>query len=143
MSTSRRLVWLLAQLAVAGTSASIVLGGLRTVGREPEGRVTAALLLPTLVFLVGVRRPHLVTLFGALLVGITGATWVLYELHRDESMAGAGIVIGAWYSLISSVVGACLELADRAGGPSTPTGVAEQMRSGPAADPPVVQPRAW
>jgi len=76
--------------------------------------VTAALLLPSLVFLLGVHSPRWVVAFGTLLLGITAGTWALYALNRRESsMAGVGIIMGGQWSLICSIVGVCMERGGR------------------------------
>lgn len=113
MSTERGPGWMAAKAGIAGLTAAIVLTGLAA---EPDGfsiGLAAVLLVPTLVFLVGVWSPRRVMVFGALLAGITAATWILYELNKRESMAGAGIVMGTAWSLLAVLVGSVMELADR------------------------------
>ena len=60
--------------------------------------------------------------FGALLIGITAATWILYALNKRESMAGAGIVMGSIWSLVAVLVGCGMELGDRNARKRRPSG---------------------
>ncbi len=106
------------------------------MAQAPVNAFTLALLLPAMVFLLGVRSPRRVVIFGALLVGITGATWTLYALQRRESMAGVGVVMGGFYSLVSSIVGVSFEL----GRPPSDLGI---LPVDQAAAPGEVRRRAW
>lgn len=139
MRNSPRAAWLLARIVFAGAAGAVVIGGTLWVAHAPVDAFTVALLLPAMVFLLGVRSPKRVVIFGALLVGITGATWTLYALHRRESMAGVGIVMGGFYSLVSSIVGVSFEL----GRPSDLGIMEAELPVDQAAAPGEVRRRAW
>ena len=154
MRDDRDPVWLLARIAFAvATSAIVVVGSLLTSSSprledpvrvlgvplglsQPELVLAAAGLLPSLVFLLGVRTPWRILLFGALLLGITAAAWTTYALSRREALSVLTIVAGAFWSLVSSTLGATLEADDphRPGLPSR----GDRQRDAAAS-----QPRAW
>jgi len=147
-------VWRLARIAFAVAASAIVVGGslLTSISPRLEGPVrvlgvslgltqfefvlAAASLLPSLVFLLGVRTPWRILLFGALLLGITGAAWASYVLGQSDALSGLTIVAGGFWSLVSSTLGATLEADDRCR-PGIPS---RDDRPGDAAAPP---PRAW
>lgn len=154
MSGGHDPVWLLARIAFAVATSSIVVVGSLSTSISPrleepvrvlgvalgltrfELVLGAACLLPSLVFLLGVRTPWRILLFGALLLGITAAAWTWYAVSRREALAGLAIVAGAFWSLVSSSLGATLEADDR----HRPGLSSRGVRQGEVAAPP---PRAW
>jgi len=147
-------VWLLVRIAVAVATSAIVVGGWLLTSSSPrledpvrvlgvslgltqfELVLATAGLLPSLVFVLGVKTPWRILLFGALLLGITAAAWTSYAVSRREALSGLTIVAGAFWSLVSSTLGAILE-ADDPHGAGLPS---RGDQRGDAADPP---PRAW
>jgi len=147
-------VWLLARIAFAVATGAIVVGGLLLTSISPrledpvrvvglslgltqfELVLAAVGLLPSLVFLFGVRTPWRILLFGALLLGINAAAWTSYAVSRREALSGFAIVAGTFWSLVSSVLGATLEADD----PRRPGLADRDDRPADAAAPP---PRAW
>lgn len=154
MRGDREPVWLLTRIAFAVAASAIVVGGglltsisprledpVRVLGvsiglTQFELVLATAGLLPSLVFVLGVRTPWRILLFGALLLGITAAAWASYTLGESDALSGLTIVAGTFWSLISSTLGAILEADDphRPGLPSR-----GDRRGDPAAPPP----RAW
>jgi len=153
MRGDRDPVWLLARIAFAVATSAIVAGGslltsisprledpVRVLGvplglTEFELVLATAGLLPSLVYLLGVRTPWRILLFGALLLGITAAAWTSYALSTDP-LSGLTIVAGAFWSLVSSVLGATLEADD----PHRPGIPCRADRPGDAI---ALPPRAW
>lgn len=102
--------WLAIKLAIVGATAAIVIGGVVAFPGPTPIMFGAILLIPSLVFLVGVWSPRRVVVFGGLLVGITAATWLLYVINKRESMAAAGIFVGGFWSLVAALAGFSLEV---------------------------------
>ncbi len=154
MSGDSEPVWLLARIACAAATSAIVVGGslltsisprledsVRVLGvslglTQPELVLATAGLLPSLVFVLGVRSPWRILLFGALLLGITAAAWTTYALSRSEALSVLSVVAGTFWSLVSSTLGATLEADD----PHRPGLPSQRDRQAHAAAPP---PRAW
>jgi hypothetical protein len=102
--------WLAIKLAVVGATAAIVTAGVVAFPGPTPVMFGAILLIPSLVFLVGVWSPKRVLVFGGLLFGITAATWVLYVINKSESMAAAGIFVGGFWSFVVALAGFSLEV---------------------------------
>ena len=137
--------WLAVKGAFVGVIATIMFAGIVAMpGPDPIG-FGAILLIPSVIYLLGVWSPRLVLVFGGLLVGLTAATWLLYELQKDQSMAGVGIVAGGFWSFVAALGGVSLEIhaweRTEAAGNSTrqsgPIGPGENDDSGRG------RPRAW
>lgn len=105
--------WLVVKLALTVATATTVIVGaavglLRPLNSGSIG-LTALLLLPALIYGIGVRSPRNIALFGAIVFGVTALTWGLYLINQKESMAGAGVVMGTIWALIASIVGAAID----------------------------------
>ena len=100
---------ILIRLACGLASAAIVIFGSLIAGLTLN-LLTAVLLIPTLVFVAGVRTPRLVWIFGGLLVGTTALSWGLFLANRHASTGGINVVMGSLFTLAASVFGACAEL---------------------------------
>jgi len=150
-------VWLLARIAFAVSTGAIVVGGSLLTSTSPrledparvvgvslgltqfELVLAAVGLLPSLVFLLGVRSPWRILVFGALLLGINAAAWTSYALSRREALAGLALFMGIFWSLIGSIVGACMEWGARNDRAAAALGLRTEQR-GPATQ---ERPRAW
>jgi len=137
------LAWFVARLTYAGVAASIVIGGLGVAEISLYSLLAAALLLPTIVFLIGVWSPQRVLLFGTLLLVLTAGPWLLYVMNKRESMAGVDVVMGSILAFISSTTGACLELIDRVSRKRAPDLPRQPSPPIPDADESKLRPRAW
>lgn len=137
--------WLAMKLAIVGATAAIIIAGVVAFPGPTPIIFVAVLLIPSLVFLVGVWSPRRVLVFGGLLFGITAATWLLYEVNKRESMAAAGIVVGGFWSFVAAFAGLSLEVgaldASRSQGTSSHYGTP----AGPEGNEDSSQgrPRAW
>ena len=101
--------WLAVKSAFVVVIATIMFAGIIAMpGPDPIG-FGAILLIPSVIYLLGVWSPRLVLVFGGLLVGITAATWVLYEKNQS-SMAGVGVVAGGFWSFVAALGGVSLEI---------------------------------
>lgn len=138
--------WLAVKGAFVGVIATILFAGIVAMpGPDPIG-FGVILLLPSAIYFLGVWSPRLVLVFGGLLVSLTAATWVLYELQKEQSsMAGVGVVAGGFWSFVAALGGVSLEIhaweRTEAAGNSTrqsgPIGPGEKDDSGRG------RPRAW
>lgn len=101
--------WLAVKSAFVVVIATIMFAGIIAMpGPDPIG-FGAILLIPSVIYLLGVWSPRLVLVFGGLLVGMTAATWVLYE-NNQSSMAGVGVVAGGFWSFVAALGGVSLEI---------------------------------
>lgn len=113
-------------------------------GEPHDLRFTAVFLLPACVFVVGVWRPFTVFLCGILLVGFTAYGWIAFHQHARSSTGSINIVVGALWSLGTSLAGAVwdfighhLEKERLSHAEVTPDSVEERE------NPPPVRRRAW
>lgn len=124
--TDNRQLWLAVRVGLAALTAFIIVGGVASTKLPPQDPhaaadpasahplvVIALLLLPALLFLIGIRTPRWVVVFGSLLVGITAVAWAYYTTTRD-SVAPVAMALAWIYTFLASVVGTCVELGGRA-----------------------------
>ena len=107
------------RLACAVASAAIVIAGSLAIRLSID--LTAVLLFPSIIFVFGVRSPRLVVIFGSVLVGATALFWGLFFANRQASTGGINIAMGALFTFVASVLGACAELAKLGSSPPSNT----------------------
>jgi hypothetical protein len=110
--------WLPLQLTISAVSALVTLAGFvrAVVGAPAEepARVDAVLLLvlglcllPTVVYLLGVRSRQMVIVFGACLLVPTVVTWLSYSL--DFAPLGVLVFVAVPFTFVTSVIGAIID----------------------------------
>lgn len=110
--------WLPAQLTISAVSALVTLAGfVRTVAGAPAeepASVDAALLgvlglclLPTLIYLLGVRSRQMVMVIGACLLVPTVVTWLSYSL--DFAPLGVLVFVAVPFTFVTSVIGTVID----------------------------------
>ena len=102
---------MLLRLGCGGGSAAIVIVGTALSGFPTNG-VVFALLLPSLMFVMGVWRPWIVRLFGTLLLGITGLSWGIFWANRHSSTGGLNLMAGAAFALLVALAAVCVQVAE-------------------------------
>lgn len=110
--------WLPAQLTISAVSALVTVAGfVRTVVGAPAEEPASAdavlllvlglCLLPTLIYLLGVRSRQMVIVFGACLLIPTAATWLSYSL--DFGPLGVLVFVAVPFTFITSVIGTVID----------------------------------
>lgn len=116
----------LLRVGFAAVTAAAVLVGTLTWGEAVAPELVGVLLLPTAVYVVGVRSRRLTLVCGAFLAGVTAAAWIMDGLHKKSSMAGADIGMAAFSSFICACACTAADLAERRA--ATPPGTSSRSR---------------
>jgi len=100
------------------STAAVITGGAIYAVRTNQGDFDAKFyallvtaLLPSLVYLVGVRSPRSSMLCGALLFGVTLLGWIF--ILQDDPMRGVGAVLAFPITLVTSTGFAAQDWAQR------------------------------
>ncbi|MGI8758476.1 MAG: hypothetical protein ACR2K0_04150 [Acidimicrobiales bacterium] len=89
---------------------TVVGGSLHERGRIDGGFLLflALCLLPTVIYLAGIRSRAMVVIFGVCLFVPTMAAWSFYFLS-DASMAGVPVIFAIPLTLLLSVIGTVID----------------------------------
>ena len=108
-----------AQVIVASSSASVVVGGfvhtlVTSPPQEPQSvdlmflGLLGFCLLPSLIYLLGVRTCSMVAIFGACLFVPTVLAWLVY-FFSHAALAGVAVIVAVPFTFLTSVIGTVID----------------------------------